>query len=89
MDRSVVIIARRWSGPLIKVEIHTVIPRVAGGKPDVEVTVAMSLAEFVQSLSQEIGSPALLLTEAGLRKSLTDGAIRVIDGMKAETVRVM
>lgn len=87
MQRSVVVISRRWSGPLIKVDVRTIMP--GDGAPDTEITVQMSLAEFVQSLSQEVGSPALMLTEAGLRKALIDGAARVIDGMKAETVRAM
>lgn len=87
MDRSIVLISRRWSGPLIKIDVRTT--RLAGTKPETEVTLAMSLAEFVQSLSQEVGSPALLLTETGLRKALIDGAQRVIEGMKAETVRAM
>lgn len=87
MERSVVVISRRWSGPLIKIEVRTLQP--ADGSPDTEITVAMSLSEFLQSMSQEVGSPAFLLTEAGLRKALIEAAQRVTDGMKAETVRAM
>lgn len=87
MERSVVVISRRWSGPLIKIEVRTVQP--TDGSPDTEITVAMSLSEFLQSLSQEVGSPAFLLTEAGLRKALIEAAQRVTDGMKAETARAM
>lgn len=87
MERSVVVISRRWSGPLIKVDVRTVMP--GDGSPDTEITVQMSLAEFVQTLSQEVGNPAFLLTEAGLRKALIEAADRVIEGMKAETTRAM
>jgi hypothetical protein len=56
---------------------------------DTEVSVSMSLAEFVQSLVEEIGSPASIMTTSGLRKKAIDAAQRVVDGMKAETTAAM
>jgi len=82
MNRTVVVISRRWSGPLIRVEVRKI-------AADTEVSVSMSLAEFVQSLVEEIGSPASIMTTSGLRKKAIDAAQRVVDGMKAETTAAM
>lgn len=82
MNRSTVVISRRWSGPMIKIDV-----RRTG--PDTGVEVSMSLAEFLQALVQEIGNPALIMRQAALLAAANDAADRVCAGMKSETTRVM
>lgn len=82
--QSVVVVSRRWrAGQMIQINVH----RFEEGDGGISVT--MSLEEFITALAQEAGSPALLLTEAGLLERLRGAAERVVEGMKAETARVM
>ena len=83
MNRSTVVVSRRWSGPLIKIDVRTV------DENDTEVAVSMSLAEFLNCVCDEIGSPVLKITSAKLRRSVHEAADTVVTGMKAETTQAM
>ena len=83
MNRSTVVVSRRWSGPLIKIDVRTV------DENDTEVAVSMSLAEFLNCVCDEIGNPILKVTVAKLRKAVHDAAAEVVNGMKAETTQAM
>lgn len=50
-----------------------------------EVGLRMGLAKFVEALASEIGSPALILTQAQLQAKLSAAADRIVLNMKQAT----
>ena len=78
MDKTVVVVSRRWAGQLIKVDVTTE-----------GIDIAMSLPEFMEALAQEAGSPTTLLTKKALRQRLLEAAERVIAGMKQASTNAM
>lgn len=68
---------------------------LAHGKPitivvkDDVLGIAVALDDFLAELSTAYGNPATTLTQAQHLAKLRAAAAAVVDGMKAETVRVM
>lgn len=61
-------------------------PSTGGGASG---STSVSLPEFLSAVVQEVGNPAFILSAAALRTKIDQAAQVVIDGMKAETTRVM
>lgn len=78
MEKHVVVVSRDWHNPQIVIDVT-----------DTGIGVSMPLSDFITAVATEVGSPALLMTNAALLGKLTDAAAKVTAGMKQETVRVM
>lgn len=78
MNKITVLISRFWNRPEITVDVT-----------DQSIGVAMPLSDFLDALTAETGNPAMILTEAGLRRRLGAASDAVCAKMKAETGRVM
>jgi hypothetical protein len=74
----VVLVSRQWHSPAISVGIS--------GEG---IAIALALPDFLAALVTELGSPATILTRAQLAARLETAAARVVQGMKAETARVI
>ena len=79
MEKHFVVISRKLQkGAQIRVDV------VNG-----EISVSMSLQEFLDNLALEAGNPAFLVTQTGLRTRLETASVKVCDKMKQETTQVM
>lgn len=78
VEKRAVIVSRRWDHPAISVSVT-----VDG------ISIAMSLDKFVDSLGEEMGSPAALFTRAAFRERLKAAADAVVVEMKNTSVAVM
>jgi hypothetical protein len=77
-DETHVLVSRRWDNPNITVAITRA-----------DISIAMSVEDFVTALALEVGNPTFLMTTAGLKTALQAAATNVVEGMKAETARVV
>lgn len=74
MKSQVVVVSRKWNSPDISVSVNST-----------EIKVEMSLTAFVESLLEEVGNPALILTKAALATKVTEAAEKVVAEMKDAT----
>lgn len=78
MDKHHVLISRHWHKPNIEVTVN-----------DEKICVRIDLKDFVEGLVQEVGNPALLLTQESLRKKLLKSTETVLEKAKQSTSQVM
>lgn len=78
MNKTVVVVARQWKAAEITINVT-----------DESIGVSTPLPNFLDALCAEIGSPAAILTQSGLRARLEHAAGAVLQKMKRETARVM
>jgi hypothetical protein len=71
-------ISRYWHQPQISVAIT-----------DAEIGLSMDLQDYLKALSAEIGSPAMLMTQAGLLKKMQDASVVVQFKTQEATRQVM
>lgn len=75
MDRfigaSKVVIARKWNSPHITATIT-----------NEEISLTMSLADFVFALAEEVGSPTFIITKKGLKEAILSAGAKVEAEMK-------
>lgn len=76
--KEVVTVSRLWHGPQIKASIS------AEG-----IALAMSLEDFQEALLAELGNPTTLLTRAQLRTKIETAFANIVDGIKAESAKVV
>lgn len=78
MSKSVVTISRKWNNPKITTTIT--------GE---QISIQMSMEDFVTALKAEIGSVTLVMTKAGFEARLDAAVANVLQGMKDETIKVV
>lgn len=78
-DKHVVVISREFTpGAPIKIDVTSE-----------QLSISMTLGDFLDALAEEVGSPVKLLTKAALRSKLAFAAVAVTEAMKRETGRVV
>lgn len=78
MEKNVVTVSRNWHNP----RITTTVSREG-------IEIGMGLNDFVTAVKREIGSVAMVFTQAEFDKRFEAAVDRVVAGMKAETAKVM
>lgn len=74
----VVTVSRKWNSPEILVWVN-----------DTEIGMGMALDDFLVAMTQEIGNPALILTQSGLLAKMRTAAPVVEAEMREKSTLVM
>ena len=78
MSKCVVTVSRQWHLPQITTSIT--------GEG---IAIQMSLEDYLTALEKEIGSVAFTFRQATFAKDLRAASVRVVQGMKDETIKVV
>ena len=77
MTNTLVVVSRQWRQPSIKAFIS-----------NKEVGAEMSLLSFLESMVEEMGSPAMVMTKTALLSKMVDASTVVLSEMKDKTKHV-
>lgn len=78
MNKSKVVVSRQWKNPEITAFVDAQ-----------EVGASMSVAQFIESIVEQSGNPAMVMTKSQLTARLQAAAEAVIVEMKRSTAKVM
>lgn len=76
--RTKVVVSRKWTNPEITAFLT-----------GTEVGAEMSLNDFLDALTEEVGNPTLLMTKAALRQKLEQASIAIQHELRNATSRVV
>lgn len=76
--KQIVTITRHWSSPEIAIKIS-----------DELISLSISLEDYEKALAEELGNPALLLTNKQLKDKLILASRKVIEKVKEESAKVV
>lgn len=78
MEKHIIVISREWNNPQIEISVT-----------DVNISIKLSLPDFIDAITQEIAHPIKVYTKKGLREQIVLAAESVCEKMKLATTRVM
>jgi hypothetical protein len=76
--KSFVTVSRKWNHPKI---MTTISPQ--------GIALTMDMDDFIKALKSEIGKVTFVFTKAEFEKRVDEAALRIIEGIKEESVKVV
>ena len=78
MPKNVLTVSRKWHAPEISHKVT-----LEG------IEISIPLEDYLTALVAEVGNPALILTAKSLQKALDSASLKVVQGIKDETAKVV